>query len=135
MAPHSAHTEILLKYQVQLHQLTPNAIAQLSKYFWAVLSFGGEPSSDGFAKRYELHHQPKKVIVDSFKKFQQFGVSNFHAWRGSKAGLTLAIKNKWSTRWIGTSGQPGGQELGFTTRYPCTLANKEGNLSMLFIHT
>jgi hypothetical protein len=50
----------------------------MSKYFWAVLSFSGEPSSDGFAKRYELHYQPKKVPVDDFKKFQQFGVINFH---------------------------------------------------------
>jgi hypothetical protein len=79
MPPHPAFTEILLKFRVQLHQLTPNTIAQISKYFWAVLSFGGEPSSDGFAKRYELHYQPKKVAVDGFKKFQQFGVINFHA--------------------------------------------------------
>jgi hypothetical protein len=39
------------------------------KYFWAVLSFGGEPCSDGFAKRYELHYQPKKVAADGFEKF------------------------------------------------------------------
>jgi hypothetical protein len=60
MPPHRALTEISLKFWVQLHQLTPNAIAQLSKYFWVVLSFGREPSSDGFAKRYELHYQQKK---------------------------------------------------------------------------
>jgi hypothetical protein len=58
MPPHPALIEILLKFQVQLHQLTPDAIAQHSKYFWAVLSFGGEPSSDGFSKLYELHYQP-----------------------------------------------------------------------------
>jgi hypothetical protein len=68
--PHPAFTEILVKFWVQLHQLTLNAIAQMSKYFWAVLSFGGEPSSDGFAKSYELHYQPKKVAVDGFEKFQ-----------------------------------------------------------------
>jgi hypothetical protein len=100
MPPHPALTEILLKYRVQLHQLTPNAIAQLSKYFWAVLSFGREPSSDGFAKHCELHYQSKKVIVDGFEKFQQFDAINFHARRGGEAGLTLAIKNKWSTGWM-----------------------------------
>jgi hypothetical protein len=47
-----------------------NAIAQLSKYFWAVMSFSGKPSSDEFAKHYELHYQPKKVIVDGFERFQ-----------------------------------------------------------------
>jgi hypothetical protein len=99
MPPHPAFTEILLKFWVQLHQLTLNTIAQMSKYFWAVLSFSGEPSSDGFAKRYELHYQPKKVPVDDFEKFQQFGVINFHGKWGSEAGLTPAMKNKWSARW------------------------------------
>jgi hypothetical protein len=75
--------------------LTPNGIAQLSKYFWAILSFGREPSSNGFAKCCELHYQPKKVVVDGFKKFQQFGIINFHVKRGGEAGLTLATKNKW----------------------------------------
>jgi hypothetical protein len=46
------------------------------------MSFGGEPSSDDFAKRYELHYQPKKVEVDGGEKFQQFGCLNFHARRG-----------------------------------------------------
>jgi hypothetical protein len=41
MPLHPALADILLHFQVQLHQLTPNAIAQLSKYFWAVGSFGG----------------------------------------------------------------------------------------------
>jgi hypothetical protein len=54
---------------VQLHQLTLNTIAQMSKYFWAVLSFGGKPSNDGFAKCYELHYQPKRVFADGFEKF------------------------------------------------------------------
>jgi hypothetical protein len=69
LPPHPAFIEILLKFLVQLHQLTPNTIAQMSKYFWAVLSFGEEPSSDNFAKRYELHYQPKKVPADGFEKF------------------------------------------------------------------
>jgi hypothetical protein len=56
MPPHSVLADILLKFQVQLHQLTPNVITRLSKYFCAVASFGGIPSADGFAKRYELHY-------------------------------------------------------------------------------
>jgi hypothetical protein len=69
-------------------------------YFWAVLSFGGEPSSDGFAKRHELHYQPKKAPVDGFNKYQQFGVVNFYGKRGGEVGLVPAKKNKWSTGWI-----------------------------------
>jgi hypothetical protein len=61
MPPHPALAYILLYFQVQLHQLTLNAIAQLSKYFWAVGSFRGVPSGSAFAKRYELHYQSKTV--------------------------------------------------------------------------
>jgi hypothetical protein len=56
MPPHLVLVDILLKFQVQLHQLTPNTMLQLLKYFWAVTSFRGVPSADGFAKRYELHY-------------------------------------------------------------------------------
>jgi hypothetical protein len=99
MPPHCVLTEILLKFRVELHQLTPNAIIQMSKYFWAVLSFGGESSSDGFSKLHELHYPPKKVPVDGFHKHQQFGVVNFHGKRGGEVGLIPATKNKWSTGW------------------------------------
>jgi hypothetical protein len=33
MLPHPALTDILVKFHVQLHQLTPNAFTQFSKYF------------------------------------------------------------------------------------------------------
>jgi hypothetical protein len=98
MSHHLALTEILLKYLVQLHQLTLYAIAQLSKYVWAMLSFGGVPSSNSFTMRYELHYLPKKVIVDGFEKFQQFGSINFHTKGAARPGsLRLSRRN----------GQPG----------------------------
>jgi hypothetical protein len=97
MPPHPALTEILIKFWVQLHQLTPNAFALLSKYFWAMMSFSSKPSSDGFAKCYELQYQPKKVTVIGFERFQQFGVLNFQARQGGGVRLTPTIENKWST--------------------------------------
>jgi hypothetical protein len=121
MSPHSALTEILIKFWVQLHQLTLKAFAQLSKYFWAVMSFGGEPNSDGFVKRYKLHYHLKKVIVDDFKRFQQFGILNFLARQGDGERLTPAIKNKWSTD---------GRRCGSTARYPCMFSHREGNPCM-----
>jgi hypothetical protein len=39
----------------------PNAIAQLSKYFWPIGSFGGVPVGNSFAKCYELHYQSNTV--------------------------------------------------------------------------
>jgi hypothetical protein len=39
-------------------------MVHLSKYIWAVTSFMGVISADGFVKRYELHYQPRKMEVD-----------------------------------------------------------------------
>jgi hypothetical protein len=46
---HPTLADILLHFQAKLHQLMPNTIAQLLKYFWMV------------GKRYELHYQSKTV--------------------------------------------------------------------------
>jgi hypothetical protein len=51
MPPHPVLVDILLKFQVQIHQLTPNAIIQLLKYIWAVASIGGVSSAEGFMRR------------------------------------------------------------------------------------
>jgi hypothetical protein len=97
MPSHLTLTDILVKFCVRLHQLTPNAFAQFSKYFWVVMSFGGKPSGDDFAKYCELRYHPKKVEGD---KYKQFGCINFHGRRGSGVKLTSAIKNKWSSGWM-----------------------------------
>jgi hypothetical protein len=54
-----ALTDNLLHLQAQLHQLTPNTIVLLLKFFWVVGSFVGVPSGNLFMKCYELHYQPK----------------------------------------------------------------------------
>jgi hypothetical protein len=99
MPLHPALADILLKFQAQLHQLMPNAMAQLSKYFWAVGSFRGEPSGNAFVKRYELHYEPKKVETAEGDMFAQDGCLNFNAKRDDGPKLSLAIKNQSSSGW------------------------------------
>jgi hypothetical protein len=99
MPPHPALTDILLHFQAQLHQLTPNAIAHLSKYFWAVGSFEGVPSRGAFVKLYELHYQLKIVKTPEGSRIVQYGCLNFHAKRNDSMKLSLVIKNKWSSGW------------------------------------
>jgi hypothetical protein len=36
--------EVLRRFNVQVHQLTPNVVVALSKYVWATTSYGGQPS-------------------------------------------------------------------------------------------
>jgi hypothetical protein len=92
--------DILLKFQAQLHQLMPNAMVQLSKCIWTVMSFREIPSADSFTKRYELHFQLRKIEVDGAEVQEQYGWLNFHAkCGGQRAKLTIAVKNKWSGAW------------------------------------
>ena len=42
--------EVLRMFNVQIHQLTPNAVVALSKYVWATTSYGGQPSVEVFCE-------------------------------------------------------------------------------------
>jgi hypothetical protein len=100
MPLHPALGNILLSFQAQLHQLMPNAMAQLLKYLWVVGSFRGVPASNAFVKRYELHYQPKKVETPEGEMVAQYGCLNFHAKRDGGPKLSLTIKNKWLVGWM-----------------------------------
>jgi hypothetical protein len=58
---HRFVVEVLWRFEVQIHQLTPNAMAALAKYVWVVSSYGGEPTIEVFAKNYCLHWQKRKI--------------------------------------------------------------------------
>jgi hypothetical protein len=94
MPPHLALADILLHFQAQLHKLMPNVIAQSSKYFWAVGSFGGVPSGNAFVKWYELHYQPKTVETLEGDQITQYGCLNFCAKRNGSPKLSFSIMNK-----------------------------------------
>jgi hypothetical protein len=64
MPPHPVLLDILHTFQVQLHQLIPNAIVQISKFIWVVPSCRGRPTADVFAHQYELHYQNKKIHLE-----------------------------------------------------------------------
>jgi hypothetical protein len=78
----------------------PNAIAQLSKYFWAVGSFGGVPLGNSFVKCYELHYQLKTVETLEGYQIMHYRCLNFYAMGDGSPKLSCAIKNKWSAGWI-----------------------------------
>jgi hypothetical protein len=48
---HRFVSEVLQKFEVQVHQLTPNFVVALAKYVWATTSYGGQPSVEVFAKQ------------------------------------------------------------------------------------
>jgi hypothetical protein len=111
--------------EAQLLQLMPNAIAQLSKYFWAVGSFRGVPSRNGFVRRYELHYQSKTIETLEGDQITQYGCLNFHAKRDGSLKLSLTIQNKWSSGWT---------KLWFYCRVPCRQSS-EGGKSVHALHS
>jgi hypothetical protein len=52
---HHFMAEVLRRFEVQVHQLTPNVVVALAKYVWAATSYGGQPSVEVFTKHYYLH--------------------------------------------------------------------------------
>ena len=51
--------EVLKKFEIYLHQLTPNAIVRLSVYIWALRSQGKSANAEGFCRVHELCYQTK----------------------------------------------------------------------------
>jgi hypothetical protein len=91
--------EVLCRFNVQVHQLTPNAVVALSKYVWATTSYGGQPSVEVFAKCYCLHWQ-KRMIGN---KIAQFGSCTFTSKTGKTSmevvELVPSARNKWGNWW------------------------------------
>jgi hypothetical protein len=92
---HHFVAEVFQRYDVQIHQLTPNAVVALVKYVWAVTSYGGEPSMEVFAKNYCLHWQKRKIE----SKIAQFGSCTFTPRTGKTSAevveLVPCARNKW----------------------------------------
>jgi hypothetical protein len=96
---HRFVAEVLRRFDVQVHQLTPNAVVALAKYVWAVASYGGQPSVEVFAKNYCLHWQKKKIG----DKIAQFGSCTIMPRTGKTSAKVVEIvpsaRNKWGNWW------------------------------------
>jgi hypothetical protein len=84
---HHFVVEVLRRFDMQVHQLTPNAVVALAKYVWAVASYGGQPSVEVFAKNYCLHWQKKKIG----NKIAQFGSCTFTPRTGKTSAEVMEI--------------------------------------------
>jgi hypothetical protein len=66
--------EVLNKFEIYLHRLTPNAIIRMNVYIWALRSQGMSANAEGFCRVHELHYQTK-ARADGLHK--NFGCYNF----------------------------------------------------------
>jgi hypothetical protein len=74
--------EVLKKFEIYLHQLTPNANVRLSVYIWALRSQGMSANAEGFCRVHELHYQTK-ARADGLHK--NFGCYNFAYQKDTRA--------------------------------------------------
>jgi hypothetical protein len=99
LPPHRFVSEVLQKFEVQVHQLTPNAVVVLAKYVCATTSYGGQPSVEVFAKQYCLHWQKRKIG----HKIAQFRSCTFTPKSGKTSmevvELVPCARNKWGNWW------------------------------------
>jgi hypothetical protein len=87
--------DVLKKFGIYLHQLTPNAIVRLSVYIWALRSQGVEPFAEGFCRVHELHYQTK-ARGDGLH--ENFGCYNL-AYRKTTKFPVISYRSKWPAGW------------------------------------
>jgi hypothetical protein len=87
--------DVLGKFGIYPHQLTPNAIVRLSVYIWALRSQGAEPLAEGFCRAHELHYQTK-AREDGLH--ENFGCYNF-AYRKDAKTPVISYRTKWPAGW------------------------------------
>jgi hypothetical protein len=87
--------DVLKKFEIHFHQLTPNAIVRLSVYIWALRSQGVEPFAEGFCRVHELHYQTK-ARKDGLH--ENFGCYNF-AYRKTTKFPVISYRSKWPAGW------------------------------------
>jgi hypothetical protein len=75
-------SEVLKKFEIYLHQLTPNAIIRLSLYIWTLQSQGKSANAEGFCQVHKLHYQTK-ARADGLHK--NIGCYNFAYRKDTKA--------------------------------------------------
>jgi hypothetical protein len=120
---HHFVAEVLQRFEVQIHQLTRNAVVALAKYVWAVTSYDGQPSVEVFPKNYCLHWQKRKVG----NKIAQFGSCTFTPRTGKTSAevveLVPCARNKWGNwydYWFYVAGGEVEDLLGLLTAMMCS---------------
>jgi hypothetical protein len=92
--------EVLKKFEIYLHQLTPKAIVMLNVYIWALRSQGQSANAEGFCRVHELQYQTK-ARADGLHK--NFGCYNFAYRKDMKApviGYCTKWPNGWTSKWF-----------------------------------
>ena len=90
--------EILKTYNIEMQHLTPNGIAKIAVFIWAVKSQDVNLVIRAFCSLHEMHTQFRNKMVEGKNVIKYFGCYSFKPARGAKQ-IALASKNKWVENW------------------------------------
>jgi hypothetical protein len=76
--------EISKAYNIEMHHLTPNGIAKIALFVWAIKSEDVNLDIKAFCALHQMHTQFSKKMVEGKKVIKYFGCSSFKPVRGAK---------------------------------------------------
>jgi hypothetical protein len=72
---HKMLVEVLKRFEIYLHQLTPKALIKITVFIWVMRSQGLEPDADCFCNIHELSYQTKTIGKEQYHN--NFGCYSF----------------------------------------------------------
>jgi hypothetical protein len=94
---HKMLVEVLKRFKIYLHQLTPEALIKVGIFIWAVRSQGLEPDADCFCNIHELSYQTKATEKEQYHK--NFGCYTFVSQSDVRRPVPT-FRQKWPGSWM-----------------------------------
>jgi hypothetical protein len=94
---HKMLVEVLKKFEIFLHQLTPEALIKVGIFIWAIKSQGLKPDPDCFCNIHELSYQTKAIGKEQYHN--NFGCYTF-VYQSDILYPMPTFRKKWSGSWM-----------------------------------
>jgi hypothetical protein len=94
---HKMLVEVLKRFEIYLHQLTPEALIKIRVFIWAMRSQGLEPDVDCFCNIDELSYQTKAVGKEQYHN--NFGFYSF-VYHSNARRHVPTFRKKWPGSWM-----------------------------------
>jgi hypothetical protein len=88
---HKFLVEVLKKFEIFLHELTPDALIKVGIFIWAIRNQGLEPDADCFCNIHELSYQTKATRKEQYHN--NFGCYTFVYWSDARRPVPTFRKN------------------------------------------
>jgi hypothetical protein len=94
---HKMLVELLRRFEIYLHQLTPKALIKIAGLIWAMRSQGLDPDVDYFCNIHELSYQTKAIGKEQYHN--NFSCYSF-VYRYDVRHHILTLRKKWPGSWM-----------------------------------